>query len=208
MYSKIYIRLFAIIVASFTLNGCLEPPTPETLIAKSSDKEMMRTMTSYVKWGSHNPDIINHEVYISQVKGHTDTNQQDILNDYKAQFDASSEKMTQDYIKTAKARGNIVKLYNNSVNLALSNITPRSFSIENGWDAPIYELDPAFIEFDKSGGIVTAMLQKHKISRLQLGNSVQFLHYRYTEIITGNSAKKIQYSVGNNILDNGYIKTF
>ena len=200
---KIVIALAIAVLAS----GCMEAPKPEAHIAKSSDKYMMKSMIKYVKWGTRNPDIIVKKVYISGLKGHIDRSVQSAYNEYGSKFDIMSENMTKDYIKAAKQRGSTVKLYKNSVSHALAKATPRSFSIERGYDGYNYSLDPALIEYSKNGKIISVMLQKHKVSSMNMMSGGKgFLHYRYSEIITGKSASKLEYSIGNDILSNGFIR--
>jgi hypothetical protein len=202
----IWNKVILVLFVGILLTGCMEPPKAATHIGKSSDQYMMTKMVKYVKWGTSNPDIIKNEVYISDKKGHTDFSIREAINDYKNMFNSASEKMTKDYVSAVKERHNIVKIYKNSVNNALSKSTPRSFSIERGYDKILYNLDPALIEYNKEGNIISVMLQKHKISLLTLGKSKSYLHYRYTEIITGKSAQRLEYSIGNNVLNNGFIK--
>jgi len=196
--------MILLILGVSLLSGCMEPPKPEELIAKTNDKYMMKTMVKYIKWGSRNPNMIIREVYISQLQGHTNFSISSALNEYRSKFDIMSEDMTKDYIKVAKSRGNIVKLYKNSVNEVISKATPRGFSLEKGYDKAYYNLDPAIIEYNKKNEIVSVLVQKHKISRL--GNMKNYLHYRYSEIISGNLAKKLEYVIGNDVLSNGFIR--
>ena len=199
-----FINIILFILGISLLSGCMEPPKPEELIAKTNDKYMMKTMVKYIKWGSRNPDMIVREVYISQLQGHTNFSISAALDEYRSKFDIMSEDMTRDYIKVAKSRGNIVKLYKNSVNKAISKVTPKGFYLDRGYDWSYYDLDPALIEYNKKGVIISVLLQKHKISKL--GRMKNFLHYRYSEIISGNLAKKLEYVIGNDTLSNGFIR--
>jgi len=185
----------------------MEAPKPQEHIAKSSDKYMMKSLIKYVKWGTNNPDIIVKKVYISGIKGHTDRSVAAAYSEYKSKFDSISENMTSGYIQAAKKRGNVVKLYKHLVSDALSKATPRSFSIERGYDWYSYSLDPSLVEYTKDGNIVSVMLQKHKVSSMKMmSGGKAYLHYRYTEIITGKSARKLEYAIGNNTLSNGFIR--
>lgn len=200
-----WIKIVLALLMAGLINGCMEPPKPEEHIARASDKYMMQAMVKYIDWGSRNPDIIAEKIYISGDKGHIDGSIRAVIGEYNYKYDAMTEDMTRAYIKAAKKRGSIVKLYKKPVSLALANATPRSFSIDHSTETTYYNLDPALIEFNKDGEIVSVMLQKHKIYR-QDKPVRGYLHYRYTEIITGKSAKRLEYSIGNNTLSNGFIR--
>ena len=187
----------------FALTGCMEPDPAQT-IAQASDKHMMQAVAKYGNTYTRNSDMIAEKVYISGKKGHVDGSLGAVEGGYAANFFILEEPLTQAYIKAAKSRGNIVKLYKKSVSKAIGNATPAVFQRESG-ERVFFDWDPALIEFDKNGNIVSVLIQKHRVSEVY-SPAHAFLHYRYSIVITGKTASRLIYTIGNDVLNNGYIK--
>jgi len=200
-------QLIKIIIALLAINlltGCMEPPTPAELTSKASDKHMVSAIAKYNTEFGKGSDLIVKHTYISGDKGHVDGSFSAVRGDYKSKYFVLTEPMTQAYIKAAKSRGNIVKLYKNSVSKELGLNSPSVFSKMDG-DTAVFDWDPALIEFDKEGNIVSFMIQKHKVSYMSKPMRA-YLHDRYSVVVMGQTAKRLIYTIGNNVLDNGYIK--
>ncbi len=206
--NKWYNLLIVAIMGLSLMNGCGEPQTPEQLVAQSSDKAMMRAFSKPGILGkseylqSYSPsDLIRMRTSI----GNSHYGMGNARGSYASKYDSSRDKIAQEYIKVAKSRGNTVKLYKNSINNQIAPKIVHPF-LENGNSAvmPRYDLDPALIEFDKNGRIVSILVRRHYFTSIGNGFVAQD---RDTIVILGNTARKMEMSIGNNALDNGYIAT-
>ena len=202
---KSWIKIIVTILTINALTGCMKPPTPAELIAQANDKHMVSAIAKYNTGFIKNHDLVVKHVYISGDKGHVDGNFATVEREYKSKYFVLTEPMTQAYIKAAKSRGNIVKLYKNSVSKVLGLNSPRVFSLYDG-DRARFDWDPALIEFNKEGEIVSFLIQKHKIGYMSKPMRA-YLHDRYSVVVTGQTAKRLIYTIGNDVLENGFIKT-
>jgi len=206
--NKWYNLLIVAVIGLGLINGCGEPQTPEQLIAKSSDKAMMKAFSKPGVAGKsehfidYSPsDLIRMRTSI----GNSHYGMGSARGSYSSKYDASRDKIAQEYIKVAKARGNTVKLYKTFINNQIARKIVHPF-LENGNSAviPKYDLDPALIEFDKNGRIVSMLVRRHYFTPIGHGFVAQ---QRDSIIILGNTARKMEMSISNNTLNNGYIAT-
>ena len=202
---KKWFKLFIASVAIIGLvNGCVEPKTPEQMIASSADKKMMSAFVKnksklkgeYLSGNSYNINLRNNiETVPFSLNRH--------IGSYASKYDASRDTIARLYIKTAKSRGNKVKLYKTSVNSAMARLAPQgsyaSISLKR------YDLDPALIEFDKNGRIKSALVRRHYFPYLH--NKSARAHDRDSIILIGETIRQIEMVVGNATLANGYITT-
>lgn len=206
------VMLVGVFVASL-FSGCVMPD-PQQLLAQSTDKQMAQAflgsdrVSKYEEIDSYSstPDIIVLENYISEEKGHIDVNIADAVNEYSSSFDSSTDPVAQRYMKVAKSRGSIVKMYKTSVNAAIAKVVPNSNYMNN---SPYrrYDLDPAFIEYDKDGKIKSFLIRKHVFRSVRMFGGIRWMHYRYSQIVYGNRTRVIEINIGNDVLENGYIRT-
>lgn len=204
--------LVGIFIASL-FSGCVMPD-PEQLLAQSTDRQMAQAFLGSTKVSKYErinsfastPDMVVMENYISDEKGHIDIDIADAVNEYSSSFDSSTDLIAQRYIKVAKSRGSMVKMYKTSVNTAISRVIPNSNKMNN---SPYrrYDLDPAFIEFDKDGKIKSILIRKHVFSSVRMFGGIRWLHHRDSQIIYGNKIRTIEINIGNDVLENGYIRT-
>lgn len=195
------------------LSGCLQAPTPTKLIEQSSDKQMMSAFAkegvlSKNEWLEKffiDADNIYIKNFISGTKGHGDVGVKNAIDEYANLFDSSKDEIATLYIATAKSRGNTVKMYKTFVNADIGKMTPHLYEIRQ---SPIwrFNLDPAFIEFDKNGRIVSTLIRKHGFKPNSLVED-GYLQYRSSQIVLGKEARYIEERLGNDVLANGYILT-
>ena len=201
---KWYKLVIVTAVISALVNGCAKPKTPEQLIEQSADKKMM---TAFSKKG-----VLSKKEYLSRY-GYNINLRREInsvpyslsrhIASYSSKYDASTDAIARLYVKTAKSRGNIVKLYKNSVNATIARLAPSGSYADISLKR--FDLDPAFIEFNRSGRIVSILVRRHYFPYLH--NINYRSHDRDSMILIGQFAKKIEMRVGNQILANGYIST-
>jgi len=206
--NKWYNLLIVAIMGLSLMNGCGEPQTPEQLVAKSSDKAMMRAFSkpgilgkSEYLQGYSPSDLIRIRTSI----GNSHYGIGSARESYSSKYDSSRDKIAREYIKVAKARGNTVKLYKNFINNQIAPKIVHPF-LENGNSSviPKYDLDPALIEFDKNGRIISILVRRHYFTPIGHGFVAQ---QRDSIIVLGNTARKMEMSISNNTLNNGYIAT-
>jgi hypothetical protein len=188
------------------LVGCAEPMKPEQQIAQSKDKQMMK---AFLKPGIlsekeelykyRSPDKILFRNELQTVVSGTSR----ATSSYLSNYDSSRDKIASIYIKTAKARGHIVKMYKNFVNAKIAKLVrPGVYS-----DISIkkFDLDPCFIEFDKNGRVVSALVRRHYF--VSINNRGLYSHDRDSIILFGKYARLIERLISNDDLANGYITT-
>ncbi len=199
-------KLLLLITSLFIFTAC-SPQTPQMRMDQSLDKPMAVAFSKnlpkneVVNQYISKPDqlIMNH--YIDKEVG-TGSSVDEQIHKYLSYTDSSRDKLARRYIKVAKARGNTVKMYNSRVNEFLSRKTPMTAKLT--YSGPKrYNIDNAFIEFDKSGRIVSLMLRKHVYPRI--GSMVS--NYRITHILFGKWSRFAQMKLGNDMLNDGYIST-
>lgn len=106
-----------------------------------------------------------------------------------ASADSSKDEIAQKYIETAKARGNVVKLYKSPINTAITKLfgdpddTPKVI-------ATVTSSDPALIEYTPEGRMVSALvrvakaasnmatIQRHYFSRIYLDPAIRTIENR------------------------------
>jgi len=199
-------KFITVITVLGLMSGCVEPLTPQQVIAKSADKQMASTflkkgiLPKKEKLYDWSPsDIIQTRRALQTVTSDIS----DAIRSYNSKYDSSTDTIARLFIKTARARGNKVKLYKNSVNNAIAPFVPAgsyaNISIKK------FNLDPAFIEFDKSGRVVSILVRRHYFP--SINNRGLYSHDRDSLILLGKFAKKIEMLVGNETLSNGYVST-
>jgi hypothetical protein len=207
--NKWYKLLIASVMALSLMNGCAEPKTPAQLVAQSSDKEMMKAFSKL--------EVLEDSEFLSEYSpadiirirmpsvGNVHPSMATALSRYSSKYNSSTDKKARAYVKVAKARGNTVKLYKNFINNKIASKIVHPF-MERGskHKTPIYNLDPALIEFDKNGRIISILVRRHYITPFTHGVVSQD---RDTIVILGNTASKMEMSIDNNTLNNGYITT-
>jgi hypothetical protein len=200
-------KLLLLLISLFIVTGCFTPQTPEMRVAQSKDKAMTAEFSKNLPKNEDQnqfiakPDqiILNH--YIDKEVG-TGSSVDEQIHKYLDYTDSSRDQIAKRYIKVAKKRGNTVKMYNSRVNEFLSRKTPMT-AILTYRGVKRYNVDNAFIEFDKSGRIVSLMLRKHVYPRI--GSMVS--NYRITHILFGKWSRFAQMKLGNDMLNDGYIST-
>ena len=193
--------LIVTISALGILGGCAEPKTPAQLVARSVDKKMTSALTKQgalpskerLKTSASDYEMLAFERTISNVSN----GQGYAINRYKSRYRSGRDELARLYTRTAKSRGNIVKLYHSSVNERIVGI------IMNTSSSTVANLDPALIEFDKNGNIVSVLIRRHKFSPLHKPSLV--MHDRGSIVLLGKMAKDVQYSLRQETLKNGYI---
>jgi len=195
-----------LILTLFVFTAC-SPQTPQMRAEQSQDKEMTAAFSKNLpKHEVQNqyiakPDqiILNH--YIDKEIG-TGLSVDEQINKYLSYTDSSRDQIAKRYIQVAKKRGNTVKMYNSRVNEFLSRKTPMTAKLTYR-GAKRYNVDNAFIEFDKSGRIVSMLLRKHVYP--YVGQMVS--NYRVSHILFGKWGRFVEMKLGNNLLQDGYIAT-
>jgi len=191
-------------LAALALTACGKPRTPEQMIASSADKQMMSTFIKndsklkkeYLSKNRYNINLRNNIETVPFSLGRH-------IGSYSSKYDASRDTIARLYIKTAKARGNKVKLYKTSVNNAIARLAPQGSYADISLKR--YDLDPALLEFDKQGRIKSALVRRHYFPYLH--NKSARAHDRDSIVLIGETIKQIEMRIGNNILANGYITT-
>ncbi len=188
------------------VTGCAlpQPKTPEQIVQASSYPEVTKNVMENLKDKKYSIDYMENRVviqqYISGEKGSTDQSIDAAISAYTAKYDASNDQISTVFIDTAKQKGNIVKMYKKSVNLALVRVTPMPWDITNYPSKG--DIDVAFIEYDKNNRIVSVLIRAHAFPK-----TLGVLDYRYSIIAFGNLARGIESTVNNNVFTEGYITT-
>ena len=203
--SKKIISMFSLAVLSFVLVGCFQPKTPEQIIAESKNPSLAKSYLAirdlphrYVEF---NEDFIRVQDYISSIKGSIDDSVRSAQGAYLGNFDSSDDDIAKTFINNAKANGNSVKMYKRDVNAIMSSSLPKTWKLANLDSA--YNLDNAFIEYDKDGRMVAVLARMHYYGK-SLGYSntrISFVGFKYW-------ARQVENQVGNAYLTNGFITEF
>lgn len=193
------------LVALF-VTGCAlpQPKTPEQIVQASSYPGVTKNAMEKLKDKKYSIDYIENRIviqqYISGEKGSTDQSIDTAINAYNSKYDASDDEISAVFIESAKQRGNMVKMYKKSVNLALVKVTPMPWDITNYPSKG--DIDVAFVEYDKNNRISSVLLRAHAFPK-----TLGVLDYRYSIIAFGNIAREIESTVNNNVFTEGYITT-
>ncbi len=188
------------------LAGCAlpQPKTPEQIVQASLYPEATKNVMEKLKDKKYSVDYIENRIviqqYISGEKGGTDQSIDVAISAYNLRYDASNDEISAVFIESAKQRGNIVKMYKKSVNLALVKVMPMPWDITNYPSRG--DIDVAFVEYDKSNRIASVLVRAHAFPK-----SLGVLDYRYSIIAFGNIARQIESTVKNNVFTEGYITT-
>lgn len=201
MKQNMLILLIATISALGILSGCSEPKTPAQLVTQSVDKKMTSALTKpgalpskeRLNTSASDYEMLAFERTISNVSN----GQRYAINRYQSRYRSERDEIARLYTRTAKSRGNIVKLYHSSINERIVRI------IMNNSSSTAANLDSALIEFDKNGNIVSVLIRRHKFSPLHKPSLV--MHDRASIVLLGKMAKDVQYSLRQETLRNGYI---
>lgn len=203
---KNFLNIALIGVLAIWFAGCLEikQPTPQEIVAGSMDKQITQTVIDNLKDKKYkiqyNTNRIVIEQYISGELGSTTGSPNEAVSVYLSKYDSSSDQISDTYIKMAKERGNTVKLYKNSVNLAIAGIMPMPFEVKNRISRT--DIDNAFVEYDKNNRAVSALIRVHTMAK-----SLGYTHYRHSILVFDNLARTMEAKIQNNVFDNGYITT-
>lgn len=203
--SKLVKSVVALIATVFMI-GCASN-TPEMRAEKSEDKAMTAAFSKNLPKNEEmnqfiaKPDQIILNNYIDKEVG-TSLSLREAVANYISHFDSSRDEIAKRYINVAKSRGNTVKMYNAKVNDFISRNTPSTAKL-NYKGMKKYNLDNAFIEFDKNGIIVSMLVRKHVYPTIGQATS----NYRVSQILFGKWSRIIQTRLNNNLLNSGYIST-
>ena len=188
------------------LAGCAlpQPKTPEQIVQASLYPEATKNVMEKLKDKKYSVDYIENRIviqqYISGEKGGTDQSIDVAISAYNLRYDASNDEISAVFIESAKQRGNIVKMYKKSVNLALVKVMPMPWDITNYPSRG--DIDVAFVEYDKNNRIASVLVRAHAFPK-----SLGVLDYRYSIIAFGDIARQIESTVKNNVFTEGYITT-
>lgn len=207
---KTIIKTASIGAITLLLTGCVQmpqPKTPEQIVQESSYQEVTRNVISkivdkkYSKSYFQNAVVI--EQYISGEKGQVDGSINEARNEYLNRYDSSNDEISKVFIESAKQRGNTVKMYKSSVNTEIIKYIPSSILPYRVNGNPMSANDDnAFVEYNQDNRIVSVLVRLHTYPK-----SLGTMHYRYSIIAYGTILRQIESSVGNNVLENGYITT-
>jgi len=200
---KNLIMTIAIVMALGMLSGCAEPKTPEQLVTQSVDKKMTQALVrsgalpsqERLKTSASDYEMIAFERTISKVSH----GKKNAINRYLSSYRSERDAIARLYTRTAKSRGNIVKLYHRSINQDIINI------VMNSSPSTVDNLDSALIEFDKKGNIVSVLVRRHNFSALHKPSLV--MHDRASIILLGNMAQDVQHALRQERLKNNFITT-
>jgi len=198
------LKLILVIAIGVLFTGCLEPKTPAYILQHSSDKLLTKNIMNSLKDKKYSikylNDFIEIDQYISEEKGHTDPNEFDAIREYLYNYDSSNDEISKVFLQTARERNNTVRTYKNKLN---SKIAKRYFSSYDRQYKKLYsDLDIAFIEYDKNNRIKTVLVRGHAFEDT-LGTS----HDRYSMLIFGREAKRIESTISNYDFANNLLST-
>lgn len=114
--------------------------------------------------------------------------------------DSSKDEIAQKYIETAKARGNVVKLYKSPVNTAITKMfgdpddTPKVI-------ATITSSDPALIEFTPEGRMVSALVRVAKAA----SNLATIRRHYFSRIYLDPAVRTIENHLSNRVLEDQFL---
>jgi hypothetical protein len=149
----------------------------------------------------YEPSYIKIEDDISDQVGTMTGNVAQAINIYMNRY-SNLDYIAKLYIKLANQRGDTVKMYKTFVNAKIARILPVYGTDYQG--VPVrFNLDDCFIEYNKNGLIVSALVRTHFFY-----HSIGWLHYRDNFIVFGRLARLIENRIPNGVLQEGYITSF
>lgn len=207
MFIRSYMKkiLFPLVLALF-VTGCamVQPKTPEQIIQASSYPEMTKSVMDSLNNKKYKVDYENHRILILQdisgEKGHIDRSIGVASSEYLSLYDSSNDDISNAYIKTAKQKGNIVKMYKKTTNLAIIKLLPMPWNVTNYPSKA--DLDVAFLEYDKNNRLVSALVRVHDYP-----TSIGIMNDRYSIIVYGPFARQLEATLNNAIFSEGFITT-
>ena len=188
-------RVSLALVLIINLTGCLTVPTladRKASIATAQDPEMSSAIFSAAETdptfrpisSNFTGEWINVRQYIKT----TSSSLSGALSEY-GEKDSSKDAFADAYIKTAKGRGNTVRLYNYSINQKVRSLYKIDRPLPNGTN--VTNIDNALAEYDKNNRLVTIMVRSHMFSP-PLG---LFSNQNYTTVYTGQKAARIESTI-------------
>ena len=193
-------------VLAIGLTGCLEIKklTPQEIVAGSKDKQIAQAVIDNLKDKKYSINYNINRIIISQnistETGSMSHSPDEAVSTYLSKYDSSTDQIANTYITMAKERGNTVKLYKNSVNLAIAEIMPMPWEVKNRISKA--NIDNTLVEYDKNNRSVSALIRVHTMSK-----SLGYIHDRFSMIVFDNLARTMETTIQNSVFDNGYITT-
>lgn len=124
---------------------------------------------------------------------------EDIVASYSS--DSEGDLIARKYVEVAKARGNLVRVYNPNINQIICKKfyhPAKHFAHTREW----YKTDRALIEFDKSGRIVSFMARA-----VQAGKGIGAVVHQYTSIYLGpQNARDLENVLNNRVLQDNFLR--
>lgn len=207
MFISGYIKKVLLPLAlAFFITGCAvaQPKTPEQIIQASSYPEMTKSVMDMLKNKKYNIEYENDRILvlqnISREKGHIDRSISVAANEYLSLYDSSNDDISNAYINTAKQKGNVVKMYKTTTNLAIVKLLPMPWNVTNYPSKA--DLDVAFLEYDKNNRLVSALVRVHDYP-----TSIGIMNDRYSIIVYGPFARQLEATLNNAIFSEGFITT-
>jgi len=183
-------------------------PSPQEIIQSSEDPYLTKNFMEFFKQHKlsdtkvdYGKSYIKITEYISGQQGHVNDSASEAIREYENNYD-NLDQIAKYYIELAKKRGSTVKMYKTFVSSKIASLLP-IYGSDYRDNYSKFDLDNAFIEFDKNGMIKSILFRAHYFPR-----SIGTLHYRDTWIVFGKYAKMVQNSISNSFLQDGYITTF
>ena len=115
--------------------------------------------------------------------------------------DTSKDDIATLYIKTAKARGNTVKLYKPTINSKIIRTFRRSISRRT--KVTKTDLSHALIEYDANNRIISALVRINQYDQPIVSWGSIFT----SQLILGSAARIIENKISNRLLDDNYLAT-
>ena len=192
------------LLISFTACEMPKPPTPQEIVSRSADGHITKAIMDNIKDKKYTVDYNSNRIiikqYISGELGSMSGSAREAISRYNSSYDSSNDKIAQTYIEMAKNRGSTIKMYKQGMNLKIASIMPMNWDINN---EPSYgNLDNALVEYDKNNRIKSTLIRVHTVSKY-----IGWIQYRFSMIMYGNLANKLESKIGNNTFDNMYITT-
>ena len=209
MFNINSIRVLVVTFILLLISGCtsMKPISPEKIIGESQDphisKAVIMGLTDKKYDVSHSSNKIIIKQIISIEQGSSSRSVGDAIGRYHHFYDASKDKIAQVYINSVKKRGNIVKMYKNNVNGMVVNLISMPYDYRSNLYPTRSNIDVVLIEHDKKGRINSALFRAHTFPD-GLGS---YGDRRYSVIMFLSLAKNIEYRIGNDVLNDGYITT-
>lgn len=197
------IVLLGLVLALFSGCSVLEPMTPQQIISQSQNPKITENMLSLDN-KKYNVRFYQTEIIvkqdISKEKGFLDSSPNVSRNYYLNKYDSSSDEIANLFVKTAKEKGNKVKMYKSALNQQIERM--KNFSSIK-FDYPYSnDLDNILIEYDSQNKISSVLLRFHVHAKY-----MGYIHERYSVIVFDPAFnRQIESQVNNRYFSETFIR--